>query len=237
VNQVDSRHPPGAVGLIMGDQPRFQHLQASLIALEVPRGSQMFVAQSCNPAMNSNRIAQMMLDNPELQWLWVMGDDHCFEKDALLRLLDDEKDAIVPLVARRMWPHGTVLWREFDPDENVSSFYTWEEVSRFKEPFPVAGAGSAGLLVRRRVFERMQKPWFRVGAFGRDELQEDLYFTWQCNRMGHTVHCDPNVTMGHLSYVNFYPYRNADGQIGVAANMNGHKMTVLPPGQRLKAVA
>ena len=229
MKEVESQHPPGAVVLITGDTPRFHHLMVSLEALHAPAGSKLFTVQSCNPAYNSNKGVRLMLDNPDLQWLWIMGDDHCFEGDTLLKLLDTNLDAVVPLTPRRIYPHDSVLWKEFNPDEGLNSWYTWEEISEFDKPFPVAGAGSAGLLVKRHVFERMQAPWFRVGQFKSDELQEDLYFTWRCNRMGFTVHCDPSVLLGHCSYIAYYPYRK-DGVLGVAGNANGHKFQVVAPG-------
>ena len=240
MKEVETRHAPGAIALISGDQPRFHALQASLLGVEVPKGTQYFHASSCNPAKNCNIVVEMLLKDPELRWLWIMGDDHCFEKDALLRLLDRDVDCVVPLTPRRMWPHATVLLKEFEPKADKHEWYAWDEIAEFDSIFPVAACGSAGLLVRRHVFEQLpRRPWFRVGFLGADELGEDLEFTYDCNAAGLTVYCDPTVPMGHLSYVSFYPYRK-DGKLGVAANMNGHKMAVVEAGRvarKLKAVA
>lgn len=232
---TESRHGPGCVGVISADdQVRYHHLLLSLDSLQVPNGSKLLFANSCNAARNTNNLVKLMLEDPAMEWLWIMGDDHCFESDTLMRLLDHEKDCIMPLTPRRVFPHDSVIWKEFIPEEGVTVWYTWEEISAFKEPFPVAAGGTAGLLVKRRVFERMRSPWFQLAKFFPDDMQEDVYFTWKANLMGHTVFCDPSIPMGHITNAVMFPKRGADGQIGVAANLNGFRQWVVPPGYTAK---
>lgn len=226
---------PGVVGVISADdQVRFHHLLVSLDSLGVPTGSKYAHATGCNPAKNTNNLVDIMLGLPEMQWLWIMGDDHCFEPDALMRLLEHDKDCIMPLTLRRLFPWDAVLMKEFSPERSHFLWYTWEEIAVFNAPFVIAAGGTAGLLVKRRVFEHMPRPWFQVGTWVRDDLQEDIYFTWKANQMGHTVYCDPNVPMGHVTTAVIFPKHVADGQIGIATNMHGFKTMLVPPGYTAK---
>lgn len=231
MREVDCPYSPGMVGLISGDdQARYHHLMVSLDALQVPRGTMYAHATSCNPARNTNNLVKMFLKQPTLDWLWIMGDDHCFEEDCLLRLLAHGKDVIMPLTPRRQFPFDSVLVKEWKPAQGVVQWFTWEEIEAHTEPFPVQAGGSAGLLVRRRVFESMSPPYFRVGQFILDDLQEDVGFTWRCNTIGYTVYCDPNTPLGHLTTSIMFPKRDETGKIGIVANMSGFKMMMVPPG-------
>lgn len=227
---VASPHGPGVVGVIAGSEVgRFNHLGVSMAGLEVPAGSIYKEAWSCNPARNCNSLVEMMLADPAMQWLWIMGDDHCFDPDTLLRLLAHDVDCVMPLTPRRTFPYDPVVWREFDPDAAKNRWYTWNEIEKFNGIFRVAAGGSAGLLVKRRVFEALPAPWFRIGWLKSDELNEDTYFTMTAAKSGFGVYCDPNIPLGHVITTVLFPKRTNEG-MGVAANLNGHKQFVIPPG-------
>lgn len=229
---VNSRFGPGVVGVIAGSEVgRFNHLGVSMSGLHMPEGSLYKEAWSCNPAKNCNSLVDMMLADPQMEWLWIMGDDHCFDTDTLMRLLAHDVDCVMPLTPRRTFPYDPVVWREFDPGRNLNRWFTWNEIEKFGgKLFHVAAGGSAGLLVKRRVFERMKRPWFQVGWNQKDELQEDMYFTWTANKAGFKVYCDPSVILGHIITTVLFPKHTPEGQIGVAANLNGHKQFIIPPG-------
>jgi hypothetical protein len=231
MKEIDTPFGPGVVGVISGDdQARYHHLVVSLDALLVPRGTDYAHATSCNPARNTNNLVTMMLANPLYEWLWIMGDDHCFEESILLDLLAHGKDCVLPLTPRRQFPFDPVVAKEFDPERGIAKWYTWDEIAQFPGIFPVAAAGNAGMLVKRRVFESMSPPWFQIGRWRADDLQEDMWFTTQCNNMGYIVYCDPNVPLGHITNAVMFPKKDASGRIGIAANMSGFKTMLVPPG-------
>lgn len=232
---VDSPFGPGMVGVIAAhDQARYHHLLMSLESLHVPHGSVYAHGTGCNPARNSNNLVKMLLERPNLQWLWIMGDDHCFEPDCLMRLLALDKPLAVPMCARRSFPYDPVVLREFDPTNMKAAWMTWEEVQQHDKPFVIQSCGTAGLLVKRHVFEKLHEPWFRVGTWGQDELQEDLFFTWYATTSGFQIWADPDNFIGHIMSVVLFPKRDAQGRFGVAGNIGGYKQFILPPTHTAK---
>src|SRR5574341_2305098 len=134
MEKIESRFGPGIVGLISADdQARYHALMISLDSLQVPKGTKYAHATSCNPARNTNNLIKMMLEQPEMEWLWIMCDDHCFESDCLMRLLEHDKDMIMPLCTRRLFPYDPVVMKEFVPGEGKFNWYTWEEVAARSE--------------------------------------------------------------------------------------------------------
>ena len=229
MKEIDTPYGPGIVGVVDGGRPRYPFLLPSLMALQVPKGSDFVEASSCNVAENCNHLCDYVVEHTQYQWLWIMGDDHWFEADTLLKLLVHKKDCIVPITPRRFFPFDPVVYRTFEPHNNVYDHFTWKDIEQFKEPFPVAAAGSAGLLVQRHVLERMPTPRFMIGRYHPSQQQEDLYFTAHANRIGHQVYCDPYAWLGHAPETYLFPYRRKD-EIGIGINISGHRMSVIPVG-------
>ncbi|MCI0549654.1 MAG: hypothetical protein L0287_01730, partial [Anaerolineae bacterium] len=215
------------------DQGRYHHLVMSLDAVRVPRGSAYAHATSCNPARNTNNLVNMLLANPDYQWLWIMGDDHCFNDDMVLNLLAHKKDCVMPLCSRRMFPWDPIYMKIFQPDLGQWAWYTWEEIEKEDDLFKIAAGGNAGLLVQRPVFEALPRPWFQIGRWQPDDLQEDIYFTYMAKRAGYPVWVDKTQVLGHITNSVMFP-KIIDGKIGVAGNIGGYKMLVVPPGWTAK---
>ena len=232
MKEVETRHGPGLIGLIMSSEVgRYQYTNMALDKLEVPRGTQLEPIWSCNPARNCNLLIEEMLKHKQYQWLWFMGDDHMFEPDCLLRLLNHDVDCVMPITPRRSFPYDPVIWRTHHPETGDNRWYTWNDLEKFKDRLvPVAAGGQAGLLVKRRVFESMEAPWFHVGWLYKDDLQEDIFFTRRCNERGYPVYADPMNIMGHIITSIVFPKWTPDGQLGIAMNLNGHKQFIIPPG-------
>lgn len=217
--EVNSKHPPGTVGYITGGVPRYFQFFDSLERTKVPTGTKLQRAFSCNPARNSNSLVEHM----QGEWLWIQGDDHTWSDDLLLKLLDRDADVIVPLVPRWGPPFFPVIFKEFDPKGNTT-VYTWEEIellSRRLEVITVEAAGSAGMLVKKKVLDAMEKPCFRVGLMGPDELSEDVEFTWKANQLGFNVVADLTCFMGHATSAIITPSRLKNGKLAIMADIHG----------------
>lgn len=92
---------------------------------------------------------------------------------------------------------------------------------------PLAGVcGNAGMVIKRRVFEAMPKPWFQLGSEvpGCPYHSSDLVFQWKAQQLGFTIHLDTETVWGHSNYATFVPARMASGQWGVIMQCQGQRI-------------
>jgi hypothetical protein len=206
---VPSDHPPGAVCLITGDLTRYAVSMQSVMALKVPPGScnawnmGVLIARSLNGAFKT------MMDHPQMQWAWIMGDDHTFEPDCLLRLLDRKVDVVAPLCLNRLPPMDpTIVEHDHEPTGRM----------KYLEDLPAGGlyklrseetCGDAGLLIRRNVLEAIPAPWYDHRVSGAIAA-EDQAFVQRIKDTGFDVHIDLDVIIGHIGQVEFKPFWNVD---------------------------
>lgn len=196
---VASRHPPGVVAICSGDLARYTAAMRSISNLSAPAGSLEHWWQSNNIANSINTAFKAMIDNPAYQWCWLMGDDHTFPEDVLLRLLDRDEDVVVPMCLNRYPPFDVTIVKggKVKPLEEVPSGGLY----RLGEGETV---GDAGMLVRRRVIEAIDFPWYdrlRSGALGVD----DQCFVERVKGAGFAVHVDLDVRIGHMSPFTMLP--------------------------------
>jgi hypothetical protein len=109
--------------------------------------------------MARNQAVAKLLSQPPLQWLLFVDGDATFAPDALMRLLlfayqqmpsADLVGAYNPL---RSPPHLPTI------DTGTG---TWESHLPMSGPMQVMRTGSAFVLIKRHVFERLEGPWYGV---------------------------------------------------------------------------
>ena len=227
-------HPPGAICIASGELARFPHFTHSMLHLLRPSGTTIEMHCGLNVAANFNAGVRRMLANPLLQWAWIMGDDHEFDQTTLLRMLDRDVDLLVPLVVRRQPPFIPVLFKvpvEGGPKGQFPPF-RWDELPPHGLIGPAHGlyvAGSAGMLIRRRVLEAMRDPWFEVGLAGMDLLNEDVYFCQKAQEAGFAIYADMDVQLDHWTPMSLRPIRTDEGDWTVAINLGCELQVALPP--------
>ncbi len=210
---VPSKHPPGAVCLITGDLTRYAIAMQSIMGLKVPPGTHMpwnmgmLIARSLNGAFESMMSAPAHPQFGQLEWVWVMGDDHTFEPDVVLQLLDREVDVVAPLCLNRLPPMDPTIVNHT------------KERMKYLEEIPLGGlytlgpdetCGDAGLLIRRKVLEAIPSPWYDHRISGA-VASEDQAFVKRIKEAGFDVHIDLDVTIGHINPVVFEPVKK-DGR-------------------------
>ena len=90
--------------------------------------------------------------------------------------------------------------------ENIS----WAELDRKRGLYPVFAGPGSGILVERAVLDQMPKPWFEVGRYDPEQLQEDVVFYEKCRNLGVPVYCDLDSPMGHIAPTVVWPVRTDD---------------------------
>lgn len=233
--QVRSKYQPGTVGYIQANRPRFQKFFDSMESLIVPLGTGLERASNYNAAHNRNEL----VDGIEGEWLWFLDDDHAFQDDTLMKLLDRNVDIIVPLYCRRYAPFEPVIFKKADPIKRDFELYTWQELSTMSGMIEVAGCGAGGLLVRKNVFAALEKPYFRVGAshcegwsLEKDVIGEDTGFCWAAQQAGFKIHCDLEVPIAHIpDEMLLVPMRQANGAFNIMSDVGNHRTWLLPEQQ------
>lgn len=222
---------PGTVALPTSEIGRFTIFTISLAGLLQPPESMLSVMASASVTQNLNATAVTMMARPDDQWLWIIGDDHVFERDTLLTMLgvlDDnpEIDILVPLVVKRNPPWHVGLFHnvELEDTDGTPLFrpYTWAEIPLPESgvtEFEVDAAGNAGMLMRRSVVEAMtegDQPLFysTIDKQGRQViLNEDVTFCTRARKEGFTLYATTQAFLGHLGVYNVRPL-NRDGRWG-----------------------
>jgi hypothetical protein len=224
-----SDHSPGTIVLPVADLLRYSEFAVDMLNLvgggHAPVGTVTSVHRSGSVVENINMsLMEMIRDQPEHEWAWIMGDDHRFNPEMLIQLLDHEVDVVVPLCIRRNPPFALGLFKGGQDfmDERTGRLYPGYEPFGLSEVpdeiFPVVASGSAGMLIRRNVLDTIGYPYFESsdGVF----LNEDLEFCRRCREAGFEIMCDPHSYLGHIGQFTVWPARY-EGQLAVRIDHGG----------------
>ena len=231
------QHPPGAICVASGELSRYPSFTHAMLHVLRPTGTEIWMNCGLNVAANFNAGIRRMMVSPQLQWVWIMGDDHQFDSTTLLRLLDRQLDIVVPLVVRRQPPFIPVLFRKEESDTPLGQFppYHWHQLPS-TGLVEVYTAGSAGMLIRRNVLETLADPWFETGKMGKDLTNEDTYFCKKAQLAGFRIFADVDVQMDHWTPVSLRPVRTRQGTWTVGINLGNDIQVALPQDFLLEMV-
>ena len=195
---------PGHVLIPTGESPRYLAFYHCITRLILPPGTQVRWLMSNVPAKAMNEsLAQVKAAGG---WAWIIGDDHTFAPDIVLRLLARGLDAVLPLCLDRQrfmptfWierggqPHRPELWEL--PTSGLVSIW---------------GGGDAGLLLSERAIAHSGPPWYptvrtsvQFGQIDR-EPSEDVNMTRRLVEAGISVFADLDTSLGHVLPLSLTP--------------------------------
>jgi len=228
IHRIDSRHPAGTIILAAAIQPRYYEFQLSLDRVYAPVGTKLLIERSCDITQNFNKGVKAMIG----EWAWFLGDDHSFDENLLLHLLDQNVDVVVPITPCKVAPwlpcmmHGPTdpaqVWHE------DMFLYHWSEVSGAGLMALPKGdfIGQAGMLVRKPVLDKLGYPWFKAGQLDPGRLQEDMMFCRDIQQLGYTVWVDQDRIFDH-HFIMGVTARKHEG-VYVPALKSGTMTIVLP---------
>ena len=218
MREVVSTHPAGTIGVPVGPLARYRALYTSLERLRVPQGTALEFREGADVGRNCDKLVEGMTGD----WLWLMGDDHRFGPDLLLALLDRKVEIVAPVVGQRGEPFRPVFYKRAVPMGKDNQMYTWDMLGADHPNgglIQVDAVGSAGMLVRKWVFDTMPKPWFAYTPF----TSEDVGFCVNARAGGYAIHVDLDQTMSHITPCDLEPTRNAEGKWHVTVNVDGRR--------------
>jgi glycosyltransferase involved in cell wall biosynthesis len=201
---------PGTVVLLSAELGRYTAAQQCFDALEVPPGTTR-VRHAGRSDLSGNRNA--IVEAFRGDWLAMIDDDQVYEPGMLLRLLqhlrDPRVDIVTPLILRRKPPHYNVLVHA--STDSTRPHETRQVVLKATDRglLEVGAAGAGVMLLRRRVFERVPRPWFEWGR-----NSEDFTLCLKAKAAGCGIYCDLDTRVGHIVPMIVWPARAADGTFG-----------------------
>lgn len=233
VNGKSKVHPPGTIIVGAGEFLRFGSFVNSMLQVLHPPRTQILIKQSMAVVDNHNNCIQRMSD--ESEWVWIQADDHCWDPDALIKLLDREVDVVVPLILKRNPPYHPVAFKSFEPGQGYMPFSLSELPG--EGLVKLHSAGSGGMLIRRHVLEAVGEPldvpwneryWFTYGATR--HMNEDLVLCQRMTEAGFDIWLDVEVQFGHSGSFVVQPVYE-DGRWSIGLNMgqssNGKSNTLV----------
>lgn len=213
--------------MIAQDTARFSMFGASVTGLEVPEDTQIKWVIGHSIAASMNDLVRALYQ-AEADWLFILGDDHVFAPNLLMRLLEHEKDIVVPICLTRLPPYKPVVFTEFVED----TMYR-RRLDLDQQPggglIPIHSAGTAGMVVRREVFDTLEEPWFEFGMISSEQIGEDVYFCDKARDAGFDLYCDLDTPLGHITSSIVWPVRQPQGWTYGFTMTGGLKLT-MPPG-------
>lgn len=198
----------------------FADFAVSMLQLVRPADTRIVWTKGMDVTAQFNELVERMSGD----WLWILGHDHTWTWDPLIlvKLLQHDLDVVVPLVLKKNAPFDIVVYSGEVEDENGKSWYMHAEL----EPEGVQevyAAGSAGMLIRRRVLDKLERPIFRTTGFQQDE---DLQLCAAIRNAGFKIHIDVDTRMGHLGFFPVYPMWQGNG-FGPVLDLGGGQITPL----------
>lgn len=164
-----------------------------------------FVASSGVIPGTRNQICRKALE-VGADYVWMLDDDQPFAPDDLAKLLAHDKDIVVPLSLRRGKPFAPLIYDRIDEQGGAHQHYLTPFESGL---IPVAGAGLAGVLIKRTVLDALGDPWFAFerSHYNGDDYAEDFPFYRRVAEAGFTVYCDLDVRFGHRITAYVWPVK------------------------------
>ena len=159
--------PPGMVGVPAADWMWTQSAVAIFRNLRLPRNSTMEVDRA-HSAIDTKRnfLVRAFLERRGLEWLCFVDSDMMPEADAIERLLTRDVECRIGLYLQKSVALPGRIWEAPCPWQPASecALVLPEEVQalRAENPLmPVDLCGAGFLLVKRRVLEQLDYPWFK----------------------------------------------------------------------------
>ncbi len=203
--------PQGIMAVLANENARYTSFHASCAGLAMPYGSRIAFHTGCYVVDSSNRAVQGMREDED--WIMLMGDDHVFPPHMVIKLLAQmykhDLDIIVPLCFKRSFPPKPVIYKRGE-----DGYPYFIDLNEYPEGglIEVDTAGTAGMIIRQRVFQTMKKndpgPMFRLGG---EQWGEDLDFCRRARLQGFSVWCDLDMPLGHIINATLWPQKTEEG--------------------------
>lgn len=167
--------------------------------LDKPLNSLNFSIHGQSIAFNRNKVAEAAIKNG-CTHVFFLDDDVICRSNIIFNLLEHDKDIVTGLQLRRSFPHLPLI-------SNGKQIQLHELNSRLVR---IHSAGLGCVLIKTSVFKQMEYPWFRLGEFEPDQMNEDTGFYKRAREVGIDIFCDTRSTVGHIASAVVRPVKAGD---------------------------
>lgn len=203
----------GTIGVAASRNARFSAFTECLANLVKPPDTTVLIKTGIDIATNRRDIVRQALEDGD-DWVLFVDDDMVFEPGHLLQLLSHDLPVVASLYINRTPPFYVMAFgkRKTQPDGWGKS---WIPVSLDGAPeeglAEVIAAGTAGMLIRREVFEAIDyDSWFI-----QDGTSDDIAFCERVTEAGFKIYLDLAAPMGHISIHEVWPKYNQGWYVGL----------------------
>lgn len=157
-------------------------------------------------------IAQNFLSS-DADALMFIDSDMTFHPQSIEFLERHNKDIVTAKAFKRVEPYQPCFYTKVEMRDNEPHMES--PIGYGQGLLPIEGCGMACVLIRRKVFENMEAPYF----FPIPKLGEDLAFCIKARESGAEIFCDTTLQFGHLGwkevmeqdFVDYYEAHKDDG--------------------------
>jgi len=202
------KYDKGIVGVGSDYLARYRVFDICLSELIIPEKSKIHYEVSNSIAFNWNQMCREVLRN-DYQWLWIIGDDHIFNKNILITLLKHDVDVVVPICLQRSEPHLPFIYKTREDGYEPLGY---DFLKNKKGLIDITGycTSNAGMLIKRHVLEKIDAPWFENDTHDKEVLREDLIFCEKLKPNNFRLYMDLEFPMGHIVQRAVWPVRDAE---------------------------
>jgi len=191
-------NPKVAIGLLSHHGEYHPEMQRSLDALvrySFKHNIDLIITRhngSVIPKLRNEAVKKAMEYN--CSHLLFIDSDMVFDKDYLEKLLNLDRDIVGGLCVVRQEPFAPVV-KKID-DDGIYRVYHGLEDGRFRSD--ADAIGTAFMLIKIGVFNKIKPPWFAMPPFGEGVIGEDMYFCKLAKEAGYDICIDPQMIVGHV---------------------------------------
>lgn len=173
-----------------------------LTMMKKPEGSMQVFCHDRSPAKGRNLVIEAAIENRCTHILFV-DDDMAMKEDALSQLLSHDKDIVSGLYLVGSYPHQPVIFDIADEETGACLFsYLDNDTPALK---PIVCAGFGFVLIKMGVFERLEKPYVRLGELDPENWCDDVGFFNRVRKAGIQSYCDTECRVGHMKTMIIWP--------------------------------
>lgn len=163
---------------------------ADLMSLNLPFKTRVLWQVRTMIATARNTLVQQALSDPNCTHILMLDDDMTFDSELIVELIKRNVDIIGALAFKRTG--------NFEPCVFIASGDKFTPILP-KIPVELDAIGSAGLMVKREVYEKIGHPYFET-YYNVDGTVTgvDIDFSKKVKKAGFKIVCDPSILMGHI---------------------------------------